>query len=112
MPATRLTIYFGCGVQSQKARNIAHDNRVSAAIDEDHENWGEIEGLSLGGRRVRVTERGEIAKANNLFIAKFPQVSGVLAELRTAMDLYRVTPNVISVLDYTKGFGHSELVTV
>ena len=28
------------------------------------------------------------------------------------MDLYRVTPSVISVLDYTKGFGHTDLVRV
>jgi len=26
--------------------------------------------------------------------------------------IFRVTPSVISVLDYTKGFGHSDLVTV
>ncbi|MFA6140320.1 MAG: pyridoxamine 5'-phosphate oxidase family protein [Hyphomicrobium sp.] len=107
-----LTIYFGCGAQSQKARNIAHDNRVSAAIDEDHENWGEIEGLSLGGTAARVTDPGEIAKANSLFTAKFPQVSAFTSEIRTAMDLYRVTPSVISVLDYTKGFGHTDLVRV
>jgi hypothetical protein len=25
--------------------------------------------------------------------------------------IFRVTPTVISVLDYTKGFGHTDLVT-
>jgi hypothetical protein len=30
--------------------------------------------------------------------------------MRLAMDIFRVTPSVISVLDYTKGFGHSDLV--
>jgi hypothetical protein len=25
--------------------------------------------------------------------------------------IFRVTPKVISVLDYTKGFGHTDLVT-
>ena len=25
--------------------------------------------------------------------------------------IYRVTPKVISVLDYSKGFGHTDLVT-
>jgi len=25
--------------------------------------------------------------------------------------IFRVTPTVISVLDYSKGFGHTELVT-
>ena len=86
---------------------------MSAAIDEDHENWGEIEGLSLGGTAARVTDPDEIAKAKSLFTAKFPQVSAFSEdEIRTAMDLYRLTPSVISVLDYTKGFGHTDLVTV
>ena len=105
-----LIIYFGCGVHSQKAQNIARDDRVSAAIDEDHANWAEIDGLSLAGRAARVTDPSELAKANTLFTAKFPQVSSFPVDMRLAMDIFRVTPSVISVLDYTKGFGHSDLV--
>jgi hypothetical protein len=107
-----LTVYFGCGSQSQKARNIARDNRVSAAIDKDHENWGEIEGLSLAGTAVRVTDAEELSRVNGLFSAKFPQVRAFSADLRAAMDIYRLTPTVISVLDYTQGFGHTDLVEV
>lgn len=107
-----LTIYFGCGVHSQKAQNITRDDRVSAAIDEDHANWLEIEGLSIAGRAARVTDPQELEKANSLFTAKFPQVSAFSADMRTAMDIFRVTPSVISVLDYTKGFGHTDLVRV
>lgn len=33
-----LSIYFGCGAQSQKAQNLARNNKVSAAIDCDTEN--------------------------------------------------------------------------
>ena len=36
-----LTVYFGCAPQSQQAQNSARDPRVSAAIDEDHQNWNE-----------------------------------------------------------------------
>ncbi len=50
-----LTLYFLCGLDSQKAKNLARDNRISLTI--------------------------------------------------------RVTPTVISVLDYSKGFGHTDLVT-
>lgn len=106
-----LTIYFGCGAQSQKAKNLARDPRVSAAIDKDHDYWMEIEGLSLAGTAHRVNDAAELARVAQLFHAKFPQ----LAEFSTDpfdMVLFRVTPTVISVLDYSKGFGHTDLVTV
>ncbi len=105
-----LIIYFGCGVHSQKAHNIARDDRVSAAIDEDHANWAEIDGLSLAGRAARVTDATELARVGGLFLAKFPQVAAFSPEDRANTVIIRITPTVISVLDYTKGFGHSDLV--
>jgi hypothetical protein len=107
-----LTLYFGCGADSQKAHNLARDHRVSAAIDEDHRNWREIEGLSLAGIADPVTDTAELAKVEQLFVAKFPQVAAFSTEDRATTRIFRVTPSVISVLDYTKGFGHSDLVTV
>lgn len=107
-----LSIYFGCGPQSQKAQNLARNNKVSAAIDSDTENWGEIQGLSLGGAATPVTSAEELEKAGALFLDKFPQVADFPLEQRMATAIFRVTPSVISVLDYTKGFGHSDLVIV
>jgi general stress protein 26 len=107
-----LTIYFGCAPQSQKAHNIARDPRVSAAIDEDHQNWNEIEGLSLAGIATHVTDVAELAKVESLFAAKFPQMRAFSADDLARLIVFRVAPSVISVLDYSKGFGHSDLVTV
>lgn len=107
-----LIIYFGCGIGSQKAVNIARDARVSAAIDTDHANWNEIEGISLGGTAARVSDSEELAKVQSLFLAKFPQLAGMSADDQANTAIFRVTPSVISVLDYSKGFGHQELVTV
>ena len=33
-----LTLYFLCGLESQKARNLARDNRISLTIDHDTAN--------------------------------------------------------------------------
>ena len=107
-----LVIYFGCAPHSQKAANLARNPKVSIAIDRDHENWGEIEGLSLAGTAERVTDDAELAKVGALFLAKFPQVADFSEEDQASMAIYRVTPTVFSVLDYTLGFGHSDLVTV
>lgn len=42
------TIYFLCGPDSQKAANLARDDRVSLAIDDDAPQVMEITGLSMG----------------------------------------------------------------
>jgi nitroimidazol reductase NimA-like FMN-containing flavoprotein (pyridoxamine 5'-phosphate oxidase superfamily) len=107
-----LTIYFGCAEDSQKAKNLALNSKVSIAIDRDYENWNEIQGLSLAGTAARVTDADEIKKAGALFLDKFPQMAAFSEEELLGTVIFRVTPSVISVLDYTKGFGHSDLVTV
>lgn len=106
-----LDIYFGCAEHSQKAINLALNNKVSIAIDRDYENWNEIQGLSLAGTASRVTDGNEIKKAGALFFAKFPQTADFSMEELLGTVIFRVTPSVVSVLDYTKGFGHSDLVT-
>jgi general stress protein 26 len=105
------TIYFGCGPHAQKARNIEHDPRVSAAIDKDHADWNQIEGISLAGTAVRVTDPAELKRIAELFRAKFSQLAAFGDLDPYGMVLFRIAPIVISVLDYTKGFGHSDLVT-
>ena len=44
-----LTIYFGCGPDSQKARNIKQCDKISLTVNLPYEGWDEIRGLSLGG---------------------------------------------------------------
>lgn len=107
-----MTIYFGCGIGSQKAQNLARDPRCSATIDKDHDNWLEIEGLSLGATAARVTDPAELARVAALFAAKFPQLAALSDDDRANTAIFRVQPSVISVLDYTKGFGHTDFVTL
>src|SRR5438046_7264901 len=58
-----LTLWFLCGLDSQKAKNLAHDNRVSITIDHDTADLMAITGLSMAARAHRVTDRAEAAKA-------------------------------------------------
>ena len=57
-----LTLYFLCGLDSQKAANLAHDDRVSLTIDHDAPQIMEITGLSMAARATAVTDREEAAK--------------------------------------------------
>lgn len=106
-----LAIFFVTGAQAQKAKNIAKNGKVSLTVDRPYKNWDEITGLSLGGTAERVTDEAEIAKIEKLMAKKFPQTAD-FSMPEDALAFFKVTPKVISVLDYSKGFGHTDTVTV
>ncbi len=105
-------IYFGTSADSQKAKNIALCDKVSLTVTLPYDRWEEILALSMGGRAALVTDRAEIAKVGRLMLKKFPQGADFGPEEADAIALFSVTPVVVSVLDYRKGFGHTELVEV
>ena len=106
-----LTIYFVTGEHAQKARNIAINNKVSATIDRPYKNWNSILSLSLGGVATAVTDKKEITHVEKLMTEKFPQAADIEMP-DEAPAVFKITPKVISVLDYSKGFGHTDMVTL
>ena len=110
-----LVIYFLCGLESQKAANIAHDDRVSLTIDHDTPDIMRITGLSMAARAKRVIDLAEGDRILRLLPGKYPEQTVPLPmPMPTASQvrIFRVDPVVISVLDYSLGFGHTDLVTV
>lgn len=107
------TLYFLCGRDSQKAANLARDNRVSLAIDDDAPQVMEITGLSMAARAEAVEDMAEAEKAMRLLFARYPEQKSLSGPMPSPKDvsIFRLTPTVISVLDYSKGFGHTDLVT-
>jgi general stress protein 26 len=61
-----LTIYFLCGPQSQKAQNIARDNRVSLTIDHDVSDPMAITGLSMAAiaEPLRASRLGNLSRVH------------------------------------------------
>ena len=110
-----LTLWFLCGRDSQKARNLAHDDRVSITIDHDTPDMMAITGLSMAARAHRVTDRDEALKVLRMLPLKYPDAPPATAAMKMPapeeVALFRVVPEVISVLDYTKGFAHTDLVS-
>jgi len=107
------TIYFLCGPDSQKARNLAQDDRISLTIDHDTADLMAITGLSMAARAQHVEDRGEAEKVLRMLPLKYPDSPPLPFKMPgpDEVRLFRVTPTVISVLDYSKGFGHTDLVT-
>jgi nitroimidazol reductase NimA-like FMN-containing flavoprotein (pyridoxamine 5'-phosphate oxidase superfamily) len=108
-----LTLYFLCGLDSQKAANLSKDDRVSLTIDHDTPQVMEITGLSMAGRASVVSDRAEAEKVLAMLPKKYPEQVALPGPMPSAdqVRIFRVTPTVISVLDYSKGFGHTDLVT-
>jgi nitroimidazol reductase NimA-like FMN-containing flavoprotein (pyridoxamine 5'-phosphate oxidase superfamily) len=106
-----LTLYFLCGANSQKATNLARDDRVSLTIDHDTSQVMEITGLSMAARAHVITDPAAAERVMNLLMQRYPQQS-VSLTMPDPMDvrIVSVKPEVISVLDYSKGFGHTDLV--
>ncbi|MGY3530813.1 MULTISPECIES: pyridoxamine 5'-phosphate oxidase family protein [Bradyrhizobium] len=105
-------IYFLCGRDSQKSNNLTRDNRVSLAIDDDTAQVMEITGLSIAARAEVVDDPAEGEKALRLLFERYPEQNSMLGRLPTPSDvrIFRLTPTVISLLDYSTGFGHTVLI--
>lgn len=108
-----LTFYVGIGKHSQKAHNIRLNNKVSLAVTLPYQNWNEIQGLSMSAIAEVLEDPAACEKAKGCLVRRFPQLSQWAGtDMAAQVALLRITPQLISVLDYTKGFGHTELVTV
>lgn len=108
-----LTLYFLCGLDSQKAENLARDDRVSLTIGDDAPQIMQISGLSMAAHAERVVDRNEAEKVLGMLPSKYPAQDSFPLAMPKPEDvaIFRLTPTVISVLDYSKGFGHTDLVT-
>lgn len=108
-----LTLYFLCGPDSQKAQNLARDDRVSLTIDHDTPDLMAITGLSMAAHAQAVLDSADVNRILRLLPLKYPEMTSPPVPMPASdqIRLFRVTPTVISVLDYSKGFGHADLVT-
>jgi nitroimidazol reductase NimA-like FMN-containing flavoprotein (pyridoxamine 5'-phosphate oxidase superfamily) len=109
-----LTIYLCCDPEAQKLKNIRHCNKVSLTIDHDYADWNQIRGISLGGLATEVNNQEELEHVLQLMVSKFPSITDMdmPEDMKNTLAVVRISPQVISLLDYRKGFGHTEYITV
>lgn len=108
-----LTLYAGIGLGGQKANNLQYNNKVSLTVTPAYEDWNHIKGLSIGGIAEIIHDPEELRHASKCLLDRFPQLKtlqpGTMSLPWAGAILIKILPLVISVLDYTKGFGHTEL---
>lgn len=105
-----VAIFFGCGDRSQKAANLARDSRVALTVNLPHKDWAQIRGLSISGRAHELRDPDDIALVGLLFMVKYPEAAQLITGPEDSIVFFRVDLEVVSILDYRKGFGHTELV--
>jgi general stress protein 26 len=107
-----LIVYCLVARDSQKFANITRDQRVSLTIAKDVPQPLMIRGLSIAAHVEISYNQGEIDHVSEILLKRYPEYKVMPRPDPKAVPLLRITPEVISILDYSKGFGHSDLVTV
>ncbi len=114
----RFNLYFVSDHRTQHGHDIKANDQVAATIDPDCDNWHDVRGLQVRGR-ISVVDGVERAKALLLYLTKFPQIDALFASPANeheetiatrlkAANIYKITPEMIRVIDNEQGFGHRE----
>jgi general stress protein 26 len=114
-------LYCFIARNAQKFANILRDPRVSIAIGSDAPQPRDIKGLSLAATASPVIDREEFDYVSALRLKRYPEYAASPpsggASQRVApkpspdnVVLLRIVPEIISVVDYSKTFGHSDLI--
>jgi PPOX class probable F420-dependent enzyme len=107
-----LIIYCFIARDGQKFENLTRDPRVSLAIANDYPQPLQIKGLSMAATATVVEDRGEIDHAASILLRRYPEYKVMPRPDPDAVPMIRLTPKVVSVLNYAEGFGHTDLVRV
>lgn len=107
-----ILIYFVVSRQSQKFANIERDDRVSLVIGRDFHDPSTIKALSIAARASEVRDPEQRRRAVKLLLERHPGLTKLERPDHDHSVVMRANPQIITILDYSKGFGHADLLTV
>lgn len=106
-----LDIYFNTGKATQKALNIMANPAVAITIHHDNPSAKEISdtrGILYIGR-ANVVEEKDFNKVPDGVLKLYDMVNSFYPG---ASIIFKVTPKKIHFIDYSKGFGHRDVLEV
>ncbi len=107
-----ILIYFVISRESQKFANLQRDNRVSLVIGRDFHDPSTIKALSIAAHVDEVRDPKQRNRAFDLLLDRHPGLSRLELPDPSHSAVMRANPAIITILDYSKGFGHSDMLTV
>lgn len=107
-----ILIYFVVSRQSQKFANIECDDRVSLVIGRDFHDPATIKALSIAARASEVRDPKQRERAIRLLLDRHPGLKKLERPDPDHSAVMRANPEIITILDYSNGFGHADLLTV
>jgi nitroimidazol reductase NimA-like FMN-containing flavoprotein (pyridoxamine 5'-phosphate oxidase superfamily) len=107
-----ILLYFVISRESQKFANITEDDRVSLVVGRDFHDPRTIEALSIAARASEVRDPKQRQRALALLLERHPGLKGLEPPHPEHSAVMRAYPEIITILDYSKGFGHADVLTV
>lgn len=106
------TVYFLIFRSSQKFANIARDNRVAITVSSEPRSIGQIKAVYAGAHAAEVTDEKERASAWALLARRHPNLADFGLPDNSETALMSARCKYVSLLDYSKGIGHTEALTI
>lgn len=107
-----LLLYFIISRRSQKYANIERDSRVSIVIGRDFPNPADIKALSIAANASEVRDPAQRERAVDLVLQRHPEFAELGRPDLEHSAVMRAYCSIVTILDYSKGFGHADLLTV
>lgn len=105
-------LYFLISRSSQKFQNISRDGRVSISVGHEPRELREIRAVYAGCSASEVTDVDERSLAWKLLAERHPNLSDYAPPENDDVATMAADCHYVSVLDYSKGLGHAEALTI
>ena len=101
-----LNLYFVTDPATRHGAALVQDARVAGTVQRDRQRRQEIRGVQLTGHCVRLTGTARVA-GWAIFLKRFVWAAATdLAPAITKVELWKLQPDWLRLLDNRQGFGH------
>lgn len=107
-----LTLYFMIFRSSQKLANIRHDRRVSLAVSGAAEDLRQATAVYAAAHATELTDANERDHGWRVLQSRHPNLQDFELPDRTRAALVKAECKHVSVVDYRKGLGHTEQLSM
>jgi hypothetical protein len=105
-------IYFIVSRQSQKFANMMRDDRISLAVGQDFHKPTSILAISAAAHASEVSDAKQRGELVQLIRTRHPGLKMLASPDFSDAAVIRAHPSILTISDYSKGFGHADVLTV